>query len=654
MPRSFEFDESLHSRGCSAGDTRTSALGAVPAAPTPTASLDANGARAAEWSQPARPLYLNGADEGVFALFHDPPGQRRDTAVLFCPPFGWDATCPYRRRRDWAEHLRALGYPALRIDLPGSGDSAGNPGDPERVEVWTQAVSAAARWLKAATGASRVVAVGVGLGGLIAYRAAYADAPIDDLVLLAVSARGHSLVRELHAHARLPTSSAPAPDQLNARTVPDGAVLAVGYLMSAETVSALEDIDLSELTLPHSDRRRVLMLGRSGPIVDQPLRGSLEAAGADVTVGSGPGFGPIGDVLERVDAWLAQGESDSGRRNGQRDPRASQAPLSAVPEDAPSDDHLPLIRDAVELRETPLYLERPGGRLFGVLTEPVDAHQELCAVLLNAGPQRHTGPGRMWVEIARRWAARGVPTLRIDLACIGDSDGDGTKLENDDILYEPEYIEETCAALEMLAARGLPPRFVLLGLCSGAYWSLQAALRDKRIAAMMMINPRVLIWDPRAQAARDARLVARRMLQSSTRRNLLHGEITPRRFLQVARSLTALAGRTALTSPQRLASSIHNGGSPPDPLELLLDTLRDRDQRALMVLTGWEPIREELATNGLLDNLDRWPNLEVAAVDASVATHMLTPLWLQHRVHGLVDEALDRELERVRPAAVPA
>ena len=65
------------------------------------------------------------------------------------------------------------------------------------------------------------------------------------------------------------------------------------------------------------------------------------------------------------------------------------------------------------IRETPITVEHAHGSLFGVLAEPdLDVPAPVCAVLLNAGALRHIGPGRMWVELARRWTAKGVPTLR--------------------------------------------------------------------------------------------------------------------------------------------------------------------------------------------------------------------------------------------------
>ena len=597
--------------------------------------------------QPARPLYLNGASEGIFALFHDASDRRGETAVLLCPPFGLDPMCPYSKRRDWAEHLAAGGYPTLQIDLPGSGNSAGNPDDPARLEVWTQAVLVAALWLRAASGAPRIAAVGIGLGGLVSYRAAFEQAPIDDLVLWAVPASGRALVRELRVYSRLTVSSVLAPGDPGPPLLPEGAVLAAGYLLSAETAAALEALDLTELPLPNGKHRRVLLLGRGGPTVDELLRGSLERAGVEVTVASGGGYGAINEVLERVDSWLAEGEAHRDRLRAAVEAPAPRRTVSVQAAEPSSHEHLRLSCAGVELRETPVWVDRPSGRLFGVLTESPHAQAPLCAVLLNAGNQRHTGPSRMWVEIARRWASRGVPTLRIDPPWLG-----GDASTDVDALVVPEYVDDTCAVLEMLKARGLPTRFVLLGLSAGAYWAMHAALRDERITAIIMLNPSELIWSGHVQAARDMRSLRRRLPHSPTLRKALGGEIAPGRFVEVSRSLAAVAMRTSLDRVRRIAGSWRGNKGLQDPVECLLDTLRDRGQRVLLVFTGGEPLREGLAATGLFDRLDRWPNLELLTIGTSAGTHMLTPLWLQRQVHELVDGVLDRELEQVPVRAI--
>lgn len=592
-------------------------------------------------SRPARPLYLNGTTGGAFALFHDASDRCGETAVLLCPPFGRDLTCPYRERRYWAEHLAAGGYPTLQIDLPGSSDSAGGPNDPARLAAWTQAVVTAALWLRAASGAPRIVAVGVGMGGLVCYRAVFEQAPIDDLVLWAVPARGRALVRELRVLSRLPVSSVLAPGDPGPSPLPEGALLAAGYLLSASTAAALEALDLTELPLPNAKHRRVLLLGRSGPTVDELLRGSLERAGVEVTVASGRGHGAINEVFERVDCWLAEGQAHRDQLGAAVELPALRGTLSARAGEPSSQERLTLNCAGVELRETPVWVDRPSGPLLGVLSEPLHAQAQLCAVLLPG--RDHIGPNRMFVEIARRWAARGVPTLRIDLSP-----------------HVPEYVDDTCAVLEMLRARGLPTRFVLLGVCAGAYCAMHAALRDEQIAAIIMINPRGLIWSEETQvrtrqlqAARSTRRLRKRLAHRATLRKVFGGEIAPRQFVEVSRSLAAATVRTSLDRSRGIAGSWRASESRPDPLEPLLDALRDRGQRGLLAFTGREPQREELAATGLFDRLDRWPNLELLTIGtASVETHGLSPLWLQRQVHELVDAVLDRELGQVSERAI--
>jgi hypothetical protein len=253
----------------------------------------------------------------------------------------------------------------------------------------------------------------------------------------------------------------------------------------------------------------------------------------------------------------------------------------------------------------------------------------------------------MWVEIARRWAARGVPTLRFDLAGIGDSDGDAAALAQVATIYAQTYGVQARAALDALAARGLPQRLVALGLCAGGYWSAQTALQDERVRTVIMLNPRSLIWDEGVFAARRVRELRERALLPSTWRKVLRGEITPARHLEIVRGLAGRAARSTRRIGARVSGSPREGLDRGEAQEQLFDRLRDRDQRALLLFTGSEPLHREFAAKGLLDRLDRWPNLELTILGTSADTHTLTPLWLQRQVHELVDRALEEELRRL-------
>src|SRR5436305_6564430 len=147
------------------------------------------------------------------------------------------------------------------------------------------------------------------------------------------------------------------------------------------------------------------------------------------------------------------------------------------------------------VREQPLAVEHAGGRLLGVLAEPDQKRDAVCAVLLNAGAIRRIGPNRMWVELARRWAAQGVPTFRLDFSGIGDAEGNG-RFSEVASLYEPGFASQISAALDVLQRSLGVQRFALTGLCSGGYWAFQGALHDPRVVASASINAGVLEWNP--------------------------------------------------------------------------------------------------------------------------------------------------------------
>jgi dienelactone hydrolase len=628
----------------------------------------------------ATPLYLDrdGADS-VFAIVNRPAaGERRDLAVLICPPFGWDDICSYRSRRALAERLAGAGYTTLRIDFPGTGDSGGSPEDPGRVRAWTNATVTAASWLSVTGDARRTAAVGIGLGGLVICRALAEGAPIDDLVLWATPARGRAFVRELHAFARLENFDADAPGEVVASRLGKGSLRAKGsprasgsprvsdpsrasgpsrgkgspeaggFALSPETTRALEKLDVSALTLPSGRELRALLLERDGIGVDKRLRSSLEAAGADVTVAPGTGYGAMmakphlarspSDTFERVLSWLEQGPAPIERQQS-REPSGERRTAEAR-------QAIELTIGGVGIRETPLQVEQPFGSLFGILVEPVGAPTDLCVVMLNAGAIRRIGPNRMWVDIARRWAARGVPTLRLDLEGIGDADGDADRFTRLSELYMPELVDQVCAALDVLQARGVGRRFALTGLCAGAFWSFHAALRDERVAAAFMLNPRALFWDPSQETARDFR---RGLLRRSSWRQILRGEVALRRML-------TLAIRAPFALPIRTLKRWYARRRGDDELDRALDRLRDTHKQIEFVFSGNEPLQEELQHEGRLDRLDRWPNVRVEYVPGR--DHSMRPFESQRCTGEVLDRALDRALRsgetRARKAAVSA
>ncbi len=259
------------------------------------------------------------------ALHRASADSARDTAVLLCPPFGWEEVCSYRHLRTWAQQLAAAGYTTLRLSFPSTADSAGSPRDPDRLSAWTDAVQSSAGWLLDATGARRIAVVGLELGGIVAYLAAAAGAPIDDLVLWATPSRGKAVVRQLRAFSKLESArffeglEQPGP-------LPSGELEAGGFLLSAQTVEGLEALDLTARPLAPGAVPRVLLLGRDGMTVDARLQAELEQGDRQVTVASGDGYAtmtshpqsgkPALETFERVATWLGEASSVGGSASG--------------------------------------------------------------------------------------------------------------------------------------------------------------------------------------------------------------------------------------------------------------------------------------------------------------------------------------------------
>jgi len=124
--------------------------------------------------------------------------------------------------------------------------------------------------------------------------------------------------------------------------------------------------------------------------------------------------------------------------------------------------------------------------LLGIVTEPDPAQRIADApwiVILNAGLLHHVGPYRLHVELAKRMAAEGYPVLRFDLAGIGDSAARAGGKSN-----EETVLGNIRDATDHLAQHFDARRFVLMGLCSGAKNSHNAAVADPRIKAIALLD----------------------------------------------------------------------------------------------------------------------------------------------------------------------
>jgi hypothetical protein len=125
----------------------------------------------------------------------------------------------------------------------------------------------------------------------------------------------------------------------------------------------------------------------------------------------------------------------------------------------------------------------PGGILVGIMTEPDEPPPRGSVVVMsNVGLNHRVGPQRVWVELARRLAKRGIPSLRFDIAGLGDS-APRTELLSD-IDRSVLDLEE---AINWLAGKGFE-RFELVSLCSGVDNAHRVAVRDPRVKTAVFLD----------------------------------------------------------------------------------------------------------------------------------------------------------------------
>jgi pimeloyl-ACP methyl ester carboxylesterase len=147
------------------------------------------------------PLYF-GPDRRLFGVFHAPqPGAGRTTGVVLCQPIGHEYLRAHRAFRNLALQLARQGFPVLRFDYSGTGDSAGDGSD-ARLSDWTDDVSAAIDELKRAANPRRLVLVGMRFGAAVGALAASRRRDVDAVVLVDPVVNGAAYLKhlvELHA-----------------------------------------------------------------------------------------------------------------------------------------------------------------------------------------------------------------------------------------------------------------------------------------------------------------------------------------------------------------------------------------------------------------------------------------------------------------------
>lgn len=212
-----------------------------------------------------------------------------------------------------------------------------------------------------------------------------------------------------------------------------------------------------------------------------------------------------------------------------------------------------------------------GGRdaLVGVLSLPVEPRPQVPhVILLNSGIVHRVGPHRNYVMFARSLASDGIPVLRFDLSGIGDSERQASA-----VTLQEAVRRDIAAAVDFLASEHGAVKFVLAGLCSGAFDAFEYALLDPRVAGGCMIDMPGPFrnWSHFAYRA-------------------LVGVFRPMRLARVARLLNVQNGGARPPAPVdrpplNFLPGVR-GQKPRDQFEAELSALLDRGVRLAFLFTG--------------------------------------------------------------------
>ena len=419
----------------------------------------------------ASPVWFGPPDRPLFGWLHIPEGNTARAGVALCPSLGIEGRRAHVAYRMLAAALAEKGFLVLRFDYDGTGDSAGSERDPGRVAAWTASVSQALSFLEHA-GAARKILLGMRVGATIAVNASF-ETNLDALVLWDPCASGRSFVREHQMLLKVIDPSG-AMSQGGSGVTSQGVELP-GHVLTNATAADLGSLRLEALRKGRA--RRLLVLERPDRPLDPEVRRQLSDDGAEWGEATGqselleaisPDDTPPLEAIGRVCAWIDGVVDDS------RQPIALQAPESAV---------VGHTVGGAPITERVVFLGPLG--LVGIVTDSDQAAAGPVVIMLNDSHEHHVGPARLWVELARSWAALGIKSLRVDLSGIGDSPLRPGQKEL--VAFPPEVFEDV-ADIANDARPGNPSDVVLMGVCSGGYHAIECGI-SLAARGVCAINP---------------------------------------------------------------------------------------------------------------------------------------------------------------------
>jgi alpha-beta hydrolase superfamily lysophospholipase len=415
------------------------------------------------------PVWFGSSQRPLFGWIHSPADGTARAAALLCPPLGRESIVAHYTYRRLAQELARRGLLAVRFDYDGTGDSMGDDEDPNRVNAWQESIVHAAD-LTVQCGAPSLVLIGMRMGALLAASVTKATGATA-FVAWDPCRSGRAFVREQNAGQRIHFG--------DLSPVTDGVELP-GFVYSSETVA---DLGRLKLAIRGSCVTKALVLTRVSARVPDVLAEELSECDLDVDQAEGQEqlleVDPIHQkiplvAIERIVEWVAQSATE-------------EEVTVAVP---PSTLTRLGVLDGSAVAERALSIGSSG--LFGIETTDSKRSHGPSVIFVTSSFDSHVGPNRLWVLLARSWAAAGMRCIRLDVSGIGDSPArDGS---SEHVLMSPDAFDDLADAARALCPSD-PSDVIWVGLCSGGYQALEAAF-SLRAKGVCVVNPALRFYPP--------------------------------------------------------------------------------------------------------------------------------------------------------------
>jgi pimeloyl-ACP methyl ester carboxylesterase len=273
------------------------------------------------------------------------------------------------------------------------------------------------------------------------------------------------------------------------------------------------------------------------------------------------------------------------------------------------------------------------------LAEAKPANQ--VVLFINHGANHHIGWARMHVMLGRRFALRGIDSLRIDISGVGDSPARSDYEEN--MLYARHSQQDVRAAIDWLVEQGYRT-ITIVGHCAGAYLGFYSTLFDARVNRLVMLNIQRFFWVRGTSLAVASRKGVRStdwyrsmLLEPQIWRRLMTAEVN------VGGIVTVLTGRFMArmwSVIEGVAGVFIGKESNGHKVVRWFRELSERGAHVFLVYSADDAGLDEVAVHAgsYARKVRKFPNVKFHILDG--ADHNLTPAWTREIYADLLEKFL--------------